>query len=96
MPSDVSKASFVVGPRSALTSHFLACEVCCARGDEQGQRDQERQAEADSFHSFLFVGFVFEAAPQVPARDGAIGPPGFPDLADAIGCGLLPQLDRAL
>ena len=54
VPSDVSNASFVVGPRSAVTSHFFASAVggCCASVDvSTASGRSEEDAEMQSVHT---------------------------------------------
>src|SRR5450756_234004 len=101
VPSEVSKVSFWVGPRSALTSHFLT-SACCARGCAN-VASITPPTRADIVRiRFMVSAFcllpllILEASPQVPARHGAIRPPGFADFSNPIRVGFLPEPIKTL
>src|SRR3954463_5042854 len=99
VPSDVSNASFVVGPRSAATSHLGGAGGPCALVEESA-----RHTIASSGSTRLIVicksgrqadtgevsRFVVEAAPEIPRRDGTVRPPRLTDFSNALRGWFLP------
>src|SRR4030095_2367537 len=112
VPSDVSNAIVCVGPYGAVTSHFLLSACCSSTGalaEVEARGAATVSARRSNAAIFFIVSrfrlkaeatgtglFVLEASPQVPAGDGAIRPPGFGDLADAIGLRTLAQAVQPL
>src|SRR5262245_28615242 len=86
VPSDVSNATFCTGPRSAAMSHFLVSGACPRN---VARASVESTANAARF--FMALVFVFEASPEIPARDRPVRPPRLRDLPDAIRFRPLPE-----
>src|SRR5262245_31400893 len=107
VPSEVSNASFCAGPRSAVTSHFLLSVCCARGVTSAHTRTTSvaivRFIASTLPSAFfgarpgrrrfpvLFDRYVFQAAPQIPARDRAVRAPGLADLLDPIGSRFLAQ-----
>src|ERR671920_513474 len=102
VPSDVSNSSFCVGPRSAVTSHFLLsdCWALVSATEKTKTAPTARiffiLLSSVFFLRSSFFGRVLEASPQKPARDRSVGAPDFADLADAIGFRFFSQPIEAL
>src|ERR671918_560610 len=89
VPSDESNDSFVVGPRSAVTSHLSAGFCWAETVASSSARPTGINARMEG--GVLLFRFIVQAPPQVPRGNRSVRTPRFAKLEQAIWRWFLPE-----